>query len=221
MSVATTRPHSSRNAAATAASTSAAQHLPDRPHFDRPEPRAGDLRRDLDRLVEILAVDDVVAADLLLGLGERTVGGEHLAVAHPHGRRVGGRAAGARRPGARPACPSPRRTRRTRRASPPPRRGRAPRMSTPSAQIISRYRMRAPRRVGYRDDERAPARSTRSAKIFAVSAQCVRRSCSSAASSPGPRRAASRSATASRWAWSTLPPYLNLARTSRCSSGSP
>ena len=46
--------------------------------------------RDLDRLVEVLAVDQVEAADLLLGLRERAVGGEDLAVADPHGGGVGG-----------------------------------------------------------------------------------------------------------------------------------
>ena len=62
------------------------------PHFDRARCRAGDLRRDLDRFVEILGLDQVEAADLLLGLRERTVGGDDLAVADLHGRGVAGRA---------------------------------------------------------------------------------------------------------------------------------
>ncbi len=53
---------------------------------------AGELGRDLDRLVEVLAVDDEVAAQLLLGLGERAVGGEHLGVAHADRGGVGHRA---------------------------------------------------------------------------------------------------------------------------------
>ena len=44
----------------------------------------------LDRLVEALGLDDVEAADELLGVGEGTVGDQRLAVAHAHGLgRVG------------------------------------------------------------------------------------------------------------------------------------
>jgi hypothetical protein len=42
--------------------------------FAAASPRAGYLRSDSDRFVEVLAVDQAVAADLLLGLRERTVG---------------------------------------------------------------------------------------------------------------------------------------------------
>ena len=77
--------------------------FPDRPHFDRCRAGARDLRRHLDGLVEVLAVDDVVAADLLLGLGERAVGGEHVAVPHADG---GGVASCGRRRS--PPCSTPR-----------------------------------------------------------------------------------------------------------------
>ena len=50
------------------------------------------LGRDLDGLVQVGAVDDVVAGDLLLGLGERPVAEQHLAAADPYGRGVLGRA---------------------------------------------------------------------------------------------------------------------------------
>src|SRR5579872_542325 len=113
MRVATTRPHSSAKASATAVSTeltatqastglaapvasglaapvaSAGSHLPDRPHLDRAEASPRDLRGDLDGLVEVLAVDQEEAAHLLLRLGERAVGGDDLALADPHGGGVG------------------------------------------------------------------------------------------------------------------------------------
>src|SRR5581483_3754283 len=94
MSVATTRPHSSRKARATAASTSspspiARSHLPDRAHLDRPVRGGRDPRRDLDGVVEVLRVDEEEPADLLLRLREGAVRREHLAVANPDGR--GGR----------------------------------------------------------------------------------------------------------------------------------
>ena len=67
-------------------------------------PYAGDrvLGGHLDRLVEVGALEDVVAGDVLLGLGERAVGEHDLAVADADGRRVGrstatGCPAGARR----------------------------------------------------------------------------------------------------------------------------
>ena len=43
------------------------------------------------RLVDVLALEDVVAAELLLRLRERPVGDERLAVADADGRRGGGR----------------------------------------------------------------------------------------------------------------------------------
>src|SRR5215212_1907772 len=72
--------------------------LPERPHLDAPEPRARGPGCHLDRLVEVLALDYVVAGDLLLGLGERAVGEQHLLLAHPH---RGGVFGGAQ------ACPAP------------------------------------------------------------------------------------------------------------------
>src|SRR4029079_13078299 len=70
--------------------TKTRSHLPDRAHLDRAGRGAGDLRRDLDRLVEVGAVDGVEPADLLLRLGEGTVGGEDFAVTYLDGGRVGG-----------------------------------------------------------------------------------------------------------------------------------
>src|SRR6266436_10105055 len=47
-------------------------HLHDGPHLDRAADTNGrNARRDRDRLVEILRVDEVVAGELLLRLGER------------------------------------------------------------------------------------------------------------------------------------------------------
>ena len=145
MSVATTRPHSSRKAAATAASTSALTSPRSAAPRSSRTRAPGILRRDLDRLVEVLAVDDEVAADLLLGLGERTVGGERLAVADAHGRGVGGRAQALAALEQRRACPSPPSTRRTRPCSPPALRGSSASSAVSSVQIIIRYRMGPPR----------------------------------------------------------------------------
>src|SRR5688572_3420240 len=58
-----------------------------RPHLDRAEPRRRNARRDLDRLVQVLGLDEVVAAQLLLRLGERAIGGRRLPVPHPHRHR--------------------------------------------------------------------------------------------------------------------------------------
>src|SRR5215207_687878 len=95
MRVATACPDSSRNTRSTSARVSAATltprlsgrhvHLHDRPDLDRPAADVGDPGGDLDRLVQVLGLDDVEAAELLLGLGERPVGAEGRAVAHPHG----------------------------------------------------------------------------------------------------------------------------------------
>ena len=95
MSVATMRPHSSRNAA------------DDRPRHAigslggyisqigltsiDPVGGPGNLGRDLDGLVEVLAVDQVEAAHLLLGLRERPIRRQGLAVPDPHGGGVGRR----------------------------------------------------------------------------------------------------------------------------------
>ncbi len=51
----------------------------------------GILDGDLDGLVEVLALDEEVPRQLLLGLGEGAVGGQHLGVAHPDRGGVGRR----------------------------------------------------------------------------------------------------------------------------------
>src|ERR1700730_3993501 len=56
----------------------------DRADFDRARPGGRVLGRDLDRLVQIGALDHVVASDLLLGLGEWPIADQHLAVADLH-----------------------------------------------------------------------------------------------------------------------------------------
>src|SRR6266508_1750927 len=81
INVATTWPHSVRNAATTAAS--AGCDIQELPNLDRafggPRVAGGHL----ERLVRTAALDQDVAADLLLGLRERTVGAQDLAVTHP------------------------------------------------------------------------------------------------------------------------------------------
>src|SRR5581483_8517904 len=57
-----------------------------RPHLDGAVLRARAARRDLERLVECLDLDQIEAAELLLRLGERAVGDQRLAVADTHGR---------------------------------------------------------------------------------------------------------------------------------------
>src|SRR4029079_6333893 len=57
----------------------------DRPHVDAAEPRRRDLRRPLDRVVQVARFDQVVAAELLLRFGERAVRGRDLPVAHADG----------------------------------------------------------------------------------------------------------------------------------------
>src|SRR5262245_58246833 len=60
-----------------------------RANFDRAVARAWALSRPVDRLVEIVAIERVVAAELLFGFGKRAVRGHPLTVLHPHrgGRR--------------------------------------------------------------------------------------------------------------------------------------
>src|SRR6266446_4086698 len=60
---------------------------PDRPDLDRTIPGAGNPRGNAKRSVEILGLDQIVAAELLTRLREWTIGGQGLAVADPHGRR--------------------------------------------------------------------------------------------------------------------------------------
>src|SRR5580704_9795356 len=61
--------------------------LPERPDLDPAEPRDRMRRGHLHRLVDIRALEDVEAADDLLGLGERAVADHDLAV--PHLDRLG------------------------------------------------------------------------------------------------------------------------------------
>src|SRR5215510_11248134 len=66
--------------------------LHDRPHLDRAaHPHRRDARRDRDRLVEVLGLDHVIAAQLFLRLGERAVRADRLSILGPHGRRCAGR----------------------------------------------------------------------------------------------------------------------------------
>src|SRR5256714_4574128 len=88
MRAASSRPHSARYNASSCSDTLRKGH--DRTHFDGAEARARDLRGDGDGLVQIGRLDQVVAAQLLLRLGEGAVGSQALAVAHAHrGGRVG------------------------------------------------------------------------------------------------------------------------------------
>src|SRR5215469_5637426 len=59
-------------------------NLHDRADFDRSIARAGDLRGNGNRLIEVLRIDQVVAAELFLGFGKRAVGDERFAVADAH-----------------------------------------------------------------------------------------------------------------------------------------
>src|SRR5712671_3271338 len=59
----------------------------DRTHFDRARARGRDAGGELDRLVEILGLDEVEAAQLLARLREGAVGGDRLAVLDAHGGR--------------------------------------------------------------------------------------------------------------------------------------
>src|SRR5262249_61135232 len=65
--------------------------LDDGPHFDRAVSSARDLPGDFDRVVEVLAFQQVVSAELLFALCEGAVRGGELAVSDPQGR---GRRAG-------------------------------------------------------------------------------------------------------------------------------
>ena len=94
---ATARPYSARktrsiSAAATAGMSGvSARVLLERPHLDRQRVAAGELAAPLERGVEIGRLDDGEAADVLLALGERAVGHEHVAVLRPHHRGGAGR----------------------------------------------------------------------------------------------------------------------------------
>src|SRR6185437_13827700 len=99
-SVARTRRESDRSVLSTAsraraeASVIAAQPLSaveyhDGPYFYRAELGAWNSGGNLQRVVQILGFDQIVSAELLLGFGERTVGGDGLPVANTYrgGRR--------------------------------------------------------------------------------------------------------------------------------------
>ncbi len=63
-----------------------------RPDLDRAaEPRGGNARRELDRRVEVVGLEDEVAAERLLDGDERAVRRQGLPVLHAHGRRQLGR----------------------------------------------------------------------------------------------------------------------------------
>src|SRR5207244_6365991 len=66
-------------------------HREDRPHLDRAIAAAGDACGDRGRLVEVPGLDQVVAAELLPGLGERPIGGDRLAALDADGGRGRGR----------------------------------------------------------------------------------------------------------------------------------
>src|SRR2546426_1592923 len=67
------------------------RYVNDRPDLDRAATGHGNPRRDGDRLVEIARIDQEIAAQLLLGLRERTVGHYPFALAYPDAGRRGGR----------------------------------------------------------------------------------------------------------------------------------
>src|SRR5579864_3322548 len=58
----------------------------DRPDLDASKTGTRDLGRDGDSLVETAGLDQVVAGELFLGLGEWPIGCERLAIAHTNGR---------------------------------------------------------------------------------------------------------------------------------------
>ena len=68
--------------------------LHDRPHLDRAVRAPGMRAAIAIASSRSLRLDQVVAAELLAGLGERAVGGQRLAVAHPHGGGGGRRLQG-------------------------------------------------------------------------------------------------------------------------------
>src|SRR5580704_17347913 len=63
--------------------------LPDGTHLDTSVVGAGAASRDFNRNVKVLRVHYVEPAELLLGLGERTVGGRGLAVTDAERGRIG------------------------------------------------------------------------------------------------------------------------------------
>src|SRR5450755_2191166 len=59
----------------------------DRPHLERTEARRRNPRRQRNGIVQVLGLDHVEAAELFLGLRERSVGDHSLLVAYPHRSR--------------------------------------------------------------------------------------------------------------------------------------
>src|SRR5215218_3216784 len=98
---ATDRPDSSRKIRPTAASSSSGAAATSRPlsgpgcirertDLDWRLDGSGDLRRPGKRVVEVLGLDDVEAAEVFLRLREGAIGGQHLALRHAHdGGRIG------------------------------------------------------------------------------------------------------------------------------------
>src|SRR5215211_4513009 len=94
------RPDSSRKIRPTSALSSLMAALPsptpsglearERTDLDRHLDGPGDLRRPTKRGIQVLGLDDVEATQVLLGLHEGAVGGQHLAVGHPHHGGGGG-----------------------------------------------------------------------------------------------------------------------------------
>src|SRR6266508_5581838 len=95
MRAATDRPDSSRKIQPISASSSLGAAsgsrtlsgvgvIPERTDLDRLPGGGGRLRRPGERSVEILRLDGVEAAEMLLRLRERAVGRQHLAIRHPH-----------------------------------------------------------------------------------------------------------------------------------------
>src|SRR5215471_21155902 len=103
---ATDRPDSSRKIRPTAVASiiwaPSARDIRERPDLDRHPDGPGDLRRPGERGVQVLGLDDVEAAEVLLRLDEGTVGGEYLAAGDAHdGGGVGLVQAAGEDPGAR------------------------------------------------------------------------------------------------------------------------
>ena len=63
---------------------------PHRPDLDTSEAGRRDFRRNLNRLVEVFRLDEEVAAELLLRLGKRAIGGRDFTISHPDRRRYAG-----------------------------------------------------------------------------------------------------------------------------------
>src|SRR5208282_331266 len=63
----------------------------DGPHLDRPVTGSGDLLRHSNRFVQVAGFNQIIAAELLLGLGKWPITGQPLPVAHAHGGGSRGR----------------------------------------------------------------------------------------------------------------------------------